>query len=551
MTVGRMAGTTVAPSDATGKKSSGTAAGNTSGFDNMSRYGANGTSTATKTASQVTQNGWPVDGPLRTWDVPNTGKKLTLTADPDAALILIFVASQWHNRIGPITGADTGAYDKRPIGGLGGTTSNHRSGTAVDHQWATYPQGQRKMSAQHRSFCQQLATALEGTWRWGGDYGGSSLVDEQHGEILVGPGNPKLRVVADKIRNRSLGGSGAPIAKAAAAASSAPVRAATSTATAQSSAKVEEVLPPIGATTQQPIVPLLYTEPVSTDNRLAEVLVSGKAMQGSVTAAVLSATMSYSAQQIGQFQIVVQDSRDGSMLNDGVFAQGTSIDYGDQHLDVRGLSFVGSAGGPKLTVNARSRLVSFLRGPEHVGKGSWGSRDVSGWFTEQIKGAGGHPIVQPGLGTQTISRQAGAGTTEETTWAVMARVAAALGCWCYEYEQVVVVAKPSWLAARPLARVWEIGWRAHDDYSPGLDGMPAYQASYDGDSSDQLTFGLLSGDAHLARPGDKVRVVEGRLGPAAGDWIVNAVSAATTITSPVRFTCVRVKDPAVTVAPAS
>lgn len=131
-------------------------------------------------ASGVTQNGYSIDPGTRAYPVPGTGVTLELIADADVALPLVWAAWCFHQHVQALDPDQCGGYDKRPIGGLGGSTSNHRSGTACDLNYSNFPQGPDRMNQGQKDACHAIIAAARGVLRWGGDYGGGTLLDQQH-----------------------------------------------------------------------------------------------------------------------------------------------------------------------------------------------------------------------------------------------------------------------------------------------------------------------------------------------------------------------------------
>ncbi|MBM9467262.1 M15 family metallopeptidase [Nakamurella leprariae] len=490
-------------------------------------------------ASGVSQNGWALDPATRSYPVPGAGVSLTLVADDDAATILLYCAAAFHVSVAPLKAAQCGGYDKRPIGGLGGTTSNHRSGTAEDLDYSDFPQGVRRMTAQQRAACNAIERNCEGAIRWGGNYGGSSLVDEQHFEINT-TDRALLRRVAQKVASGGVGaGVGSALAPAGvplsipALAGITPLGGASTSAGA---AAVEKPLPQVGPVTPVALIPLTGAPLVEADNRLSEIRVDGAGLTSNITRRVTRASLSYSSQEVTQLALTIQDTPDAAIVASGLFDQGANIDFGDQHMEVRKLDITGGAHGPVLELAARSRVICDLKGPRHSGEGTWGEMDISQWVTDRAREAGAAALVQPGLGAQAITRQA-----KQSTWDVMADLAQIVGAWCYETEQTICFGRPSWLANLPGRLGWDLWWEAWDRYSPGLAGMPEYTWSPDSDE-EILTVRLLSGDADKARPGQVVTLT-GRLGRANGAWVMRDVRPPLTRIGPVVVVCGRPVDP--------
>jgi hypothetical protein len=280
-----------------------------------------------------------------------------------------------------------------------------------------------------------------------------------------------------------------------------------------------------------------YLDPAT--NRLARVRVSGSGLSADVAEAITGITMSFSASQVGQLSMALVDTADAAIIRSGVFRKNTALDYADQHLEVRGLDITPGGGGAALTVLARSRVIGVLRGPEHTSGaagGTWGEQDVPRWVADRCREAGATALVQPHLGSLTLTRAFG-----ETTWDTMQTAARQTGCWCFEYEQVIVFGRPSWLADK-RRRWWDVYWNSYTDYTPGLTGMPSYSWSDDGTRQESMSFASVAEDADEARPGHAV-TVRGNMGEGVGEWVVTQVDVPGKTASPVTVTCSRIVDP--------
>lgn len=301
-----------------------------------------------------------------------------------------------------------------------------------------------------------------------------------------------------------------------------------------------EKLPVIGPAVQHALIPLVSTGYYDPEwNRLAEVRVNGNGMTGDLVAAVTSATMSFSATQVGQMSLTFQDSETGTIVESGLLRSKGTIDFRNQHLEIRGIDMGAGAGGPVITVKGRSRVIGVLTSKPHIGKGSWGTQDVTAWVHARCGEAGAQPVVQKDLGRMLFTRTA----DDDTTWAMMQRAAAAIGAWCFEVENTIVFARPTWLGQRVRAgHWWDLQYTSTTNYSRGITGMPGYSWSAESGGSESLTFELYSADADLARPADGV-TLSGNMGPAEGNWIVSQVDLPLTFTKTVQVGCVRIVDP--------
>lgn len=297
-------------------------------------------------------------------------------------------------------------------------------------------------------------------------------------------------------------------------------------------------LPKIGPAARHALIPTTGAPYVDPEwNRLSAIRIQGSGLTADLAASVTSASMSFSSSQVGQLSMVFADSEDGQVLRSGIIQPKSTMDYRNQHLEIRGIDVAAGVGGPQITVKARSRVIGVLTGKEHRGLGSWGEQDVTQWIKDRCKEAGATARVQGKFGKMLFTRTA----ADDTTWAMMQRAAGNVGAWCFEFENIVTFMQPTALAAKGRARWWDLNYMSPSDYTHGLTGQPSYSWSADS-GGETLSFGLLSGDADLIRPGDRVSY-HGRVGPAHGDWIVTQTDHPLRITEAVSVGCVRIINP--------
>jgi hypothetical protein len=148
----------------------------------------------------TSQNGYKAGDTslIAKYTIPGTPITINLRKG-DVSVVLLHFAAWFAANIEPLTQADTGGYNFRPIAGSK-TVSNHGSGTAEDLRWRRHPLGAvgTFTAAQAAKIRQQLKY-YNGVIRWGGDYTGRK--DEMHFEINKPPA--AVKAVADKIRNDS------------------------------------------------------------------------------------------------------------------------------------------------------------------------------------------------------------------------------------------------------------------------------------------------------------------------------------------------------------
>lgn len=131
------------------------------------------------------QNGWPVNPPRRSRQVPGSQIKLVV-ADGPAGDLLLWFAGQFDQRVENIDTVAGGVLDDwgwadRPIRG-GTTISNHASATAIDLNATRHPlSAVGTFRADQRTQLRAILVEAGGVIRWGGDYSGRK--DEMHFEI--------------------------------------------------------------------------------------------------------------------------------------------------------------------------------------------------------------------------------------------------------------------------------------------------------------------------------------------------------------------------------
>lgn len=153
----------------------------------------------------ITQSGYPV---ITSYGDPRI-KKLVVSGvniapgvlKGDVYTILGWVAAKFNSTVSQlISGQCWGFAPKQVTGGYG--WSNHAGATAIDLNSVRFPQGTRRMSRKQVRACRIIIKACKGVVRWGGDYTGSSLVDQMHFEIDDSMAySTALKNLAIKIKN--------------------------------------------------------------------------------------------------------------------------------------------------------------------------------------------------------------------------------------------------------------------------------------------------------------------------------------------------------------
>lgn len=312
---------------------------------------------------------------------------------------------------------------------------------------------------------------------------------------------------------------------------------------------VPQTTPTYVAPPAQPLIPIRGL-PSIQDGALTDIRVSGTRASTDLTGRVTKATFTFSSTEKSSLQLAIQDTPDAIYMAGGVFArdyqveefgQPVALDWGDQHMVVTAVDFTRGQGGPLITVTALSASVRYLTSWAHKGTTQFGTIAPADLIKNLAANAGARAIVQdggvPGIPAGPITRQA-----SQTSWDVMQQVAKAQGCVCFEHDNTIFYGQPSWLAAYATTRAWSIVWNRWDSYSAGIDGMPILQAALDDSNGDVLSFGLISADRWLARPGDTVDL-GGAMTTANGRWLVDKVVMNLRVSQVVQVTCGRIIDP--------
>lgn len=155
----------------------------------------------------TSSNGWAIIGrdQTRQWLVPDTDIGLPLRGG-NAGFVLTHFADNFHRTIEPLNvgpiGDDFG-WSPRVIAGTS-IPSNHWSGTAIDLNSVTHPQGVRGTFIKAKKLARlqwMLRTKYKGMIAWGGNW--RTTVDEMHFEIVAS--QPEIRMLAQELRKTTAG----------------------------------------------------------------------------------------------------------------------------------------------------------------------------------------------------------------------------------------------------------------------------------------------------------------------------------------------------------
>lgn len=283
---------------------------------------------------------------------------------------------------------------------------------------------------------------------------------------------------------------------------------------------------------------------IEADNRLKEIKVSGSSMAANLRETCVGASLSIAVDKVSEMSFDFLDTFDLSLFRSKIFNKGATLTYGDWHLTSEGMSLSSGSAGPVVSVTAPSKFVTALRG--QTGGRNWGNVSVSEWVESVAKAVGMTALVQPGLGTRSIMRQAPEdGNTAESTWDILAALKDEVGVWLFEYGTTLVFAKPSFLLSTPWSRqVWGLKWDSwNGNKTEGLVGMPSYSVDPTAEVREALAFELISPDADRARPGDEVNLSGASVGDMGGRWIIRSVDFPLNVAGVVKISCQRPVDP--------
>lgn len=145
------------------------------------------------------QNGWQtIDGTdLDNSPIPGTDVvPVPGLRKGDVATVLLEVGRLFNETVQKVYNPGCWGWNApMPIPGSN-ILSNHGSGTAIDFNAPSFPQGLHRMTAEQADACRAIVNSMDGVVAWGGDY--TTTVDQMHFEIV---GNPEqVSELAKKIK---------------------------------------------------------------------------------------------------------------------------------------------------------------------------------------------------------------------------------------------------------------------------------------------------------------------------------------------------------------
>lgn len=258
---------------------------------------------------------------------------------------------------------------------------------------------------------------------------------------------------------------------------------------------------------------------VDLEGRIRHLVVRGAPMRGELAEAVTSATLSLTAAEVTELQLVLVDHGDLRLLTEGLFEPGTPtkagsrLDYGRLKLEVRALEVAPRGIDHQVTVTARSWGAGKLR----RARGAKVRRGLSptSFARLEAKDANLEFVGQPSAKRGNVSR-----TKDESSWDALQRLASELGYLCFETLGTLYFGKPTWLIGR--TDTVEVKWRQHRTHD-SVDALPRCRRSGD-DAKRAATVEVqmrgAAGEGVL--PGHKL-VLDG-IPSFDGDYMVSSVS---------------------------
>jgi len=155
-------------------------------------------------AGDTSYNGWPVGSPgsvigVQNFTVPGTSIVLPIRSG-DVATVLLYVARRFDSEVETLLSGQCWGYSYRANVNNPSVWSNHASGTAIDLNSAKHPNGAAAtFTAAQTAAVRSILAFCGDVVYWGQDYRG--VVDGMHFEIDVPPGDPRLSMLASRIRN--------------------------------------------------------------------------------------------------------------------------------------------------------------------------------------------------------------------------------------------------------------------------------------------------------------------------------------------------------------
>lgn len=270
---------------------------------------------------------------------------------------------------------------------------------------------------------------------------------------------------------------------------------------------------------------------------IPELTFRGAGLVGRVAEAVIGVpTLDLSTDAVSELKLTLSDPG-FALLESGLFAPGTAVDWTDLALEVAAVE-TGGSGTPTLEIVARSKGAQALKRT----KGALVVRNVSptSWVASEAKRVGLGFLGEPSAVRPSIARAApepGAGEPE-SSWDVIQGLAEELGFVAFEAAGRLLFGRPTWLMRQVAAgAAWVMRYEpsdtVHRDANP-LDviGIPTCRRSVNADET-TVSAGVVRANGLKVRPGDLVKL---RGVPTFdGDYLVKRVGIDLDALSPVEL----------------
>lgn len=202
------------------------------------------------------------------------------------------------------------------------------------------------------------------------------------------------------------------------------------------------------------------------DEFLARLAVRGAVLPGDIAELVTDAKVSYSADQVTQLTVELENPGWG-VMHRGVLTSKAAMDYQHLKLKVASLRIHGGASGMGgVTVEARSEAVQALK--ERRGPLVMSNASPTDFVAAECRAVGLTNVVaedtakRPQVARDVPDPQSaggGAGAEAPSSWTTIRRLAEEVGFLVFEWEDVVVFARPSWLVGtQRLGPIVYVGW---------------------------------------------------------------------------------------------
>lgn len=223
----------------------------------------------------------------------------------------------------------------------------------------------------------------------------------------------------------------------------------------------------------------------------------GAKLTAEVSDAAVDFTGTLSTDAESQIKVVFSDPGD-RILASRLFSLKAPFDVGDIHMSVAAEESSEDAGGPLLTITARSRAIQVLKG--RTGALKRNNISPTDWLASEAREAKARFVGQPSPVQAVVGRNAEANKKPESTWDAAKRYANDLGYLLFEAANVIYFGKPSWLVQQLPTQV--IDCTTMEKRPKWLQARPTCRRTTDDDKSPvSVSFNCTDAMAITYRPG--------------------------------------------------